>query len=126
MISDKTIEDAKSKTLYSYDSYHEHNDCIRTAYEWLDAQIKTKNPTRQTRVLKQMIQTWARRYVSKADVEVAALMHPEIQGKYPHYNISARLTEPLMDRLNDMPNAFKHSYNEQHGKSDYTIQEQSE
>lgn len=43
MITDKQIELAKHKTNYNPDSpYHEHNDSIRIAYEWLDAQKKIK------------------------------------------------------------------------------------
>ena len=124
MLSDKEIEKSKKETKYSLpDRHHEHNDSIRIAYEWLDAQKKIKNPTNCTFALKHLIENWAGRYVSMSDVEVAAYMHPEIRGKYPHFNISARLTEPSVDRLKNVSEAFKHSYRDQHKSSNYKIHE---
>lgn len=41
MITDEEIESAKQKTAYTLDSHH--HDCIRIAYEWLDAQNKIKS-----------------------------------------------------------------------------------
>ena len=105
------------------DQHHEHNDCIRMAYEWLDAQIKIKNPTSKRFALKHIIEEWAGRYVSTSDVDVAAYMHPDIHGKYPNFNISARLTEPSTDRLKSIPEAFKHQYRERHNSSVYKIHE---
>lgn len=91
MLTDDAIESAKALTKYSTPGYklHEHNDCIRMAYEWLDAQKKTKSSTKQTNPLKHIIEKWSGRYVSQSDVEVAAFMHPEIHGTYPYFNISA-------------------------------------
>ncbi len=123
MISDKAIEIAKYKTTYSIEPYHQHNDCIRIAYEWLDAQKKTKKPTKISHALKHIIEKWAERYVSKSDVEVAARMHPDIHGIYPYFNISARLTKPSTDRLKDIPEAFTHFYKEQEGFTVYKIHE---
>lgn len=102
MLSASEISSAKKRTQYSHgnaDVLHEHDDCIRIAYEWLDAQTKTKGVTRTSYPLKHIIEKWAGRYVSQSDVEVAALMHPEIRGTYPHFNISTRLTLPSGVRL---------------------------
>jgi len=120
--SDDAIEKAKKITRLA-DPHYEHNDCIRIAYEWLDAQKKIKNPTTKRWTLKHLIEKWAGRYVSTSDVEVAANMHPNIHGKYPNFNISARLTEPSTDRLKNISEAFKHNYREQHDSSIYKIHE---
>lgn len=125
MQSDTEIESAKRKTKYSLDEpHHEHNDCIRIAYQWLDAQKKIKTPTTITYPLKHFIEKWAGRYVSATDVEVAAQMHPDIKGVYPHFNISGRLTEPSKERLTGISEAFKHSYRERYDSSVYKLHEQ--
>ncbi len=124
MLTDEEIEKAKLKTIYSLsDHHHEHHDCIRIAYEWLDAQKKINNPTRKTYALKHLIEDWAGRYVSTSDVDVAARMHPEIHGKYPHFNISARLTKPSTERLKGISEAFTHDYKEMHSDLNYSIHE---
>ena len=112
MLTDKQIEEAKQATVYSLgnDILHEHNDCIRMAYEWLDAQKKTKGRSTKTYALKHMIERWCGRYISTSDVDVAAHMHPEIHGKYPYFNISARLIRPSNDRLNGLSEAFTQGY----------------
>jgi hypothetical protein len=46
--------------------------------------------------------------VSTSDVEVAALMHPDIIGEYPYFNISARLVRPSQSRLEGIGEAGKH------------------
>ncbi|WP_456638531.1 hypothetical protein [Bradyrhizobium sp. USDA 10063] len=89
---------------------HEHDDCIRIAYEWLDAQTKTKGVMRDRRPLKHIIEDWGGRYVSQSDVEVAAELHPEIRGTYPHFNISARLVLPSDVRLATIPEARTQRY----------------
>jgi hypothetical protein len=120
MLSDDDIENAKRTVKYSHEvPLHENKDCIRMAYEWLDAQTKTQTETKTTNPLKHFIEKWAGRYVSTSDVEVAAHMHPDVKGVYPHFNISARLTEPSMERLKGISEAFKHSYREQHDQSVY-------
>ncbi|WP_025155096.1 hypothetical protein [Morganella morganii] len=60
MLTDKKIEQAKKTTRYSSrnDILHEHNDCIRIAYEWLDAQKKLKGPTTKTYALKGFQAQW--------------------------------------------------------------------
>jgi hypothetical protein len=42
MLTDQQIDAAKAATPYSpgESRLHEHRDCIRFAYEWLDAQTK--------------------------------------------------------------------------------------
>lgn len=107
MITDEEIRIAKSQTEYSVPGgpHHEHDDCIRIAYEWLDAQKKTQGINRKSRPLKHIIENWAGRYVSTSDVEVAAHIHPDIQGRYPHYNVSSRLVEPKSSRLSDIAEA---------------------
>ncbi|MBE3761812.1 hypothetical protein HJ205_22565 [Vibrio parahaemolyticus] len=120
MITDKEIELAKTETKYALDSQlHEHNDCVRIAYQWLDAQNKTKSIGRKGHALKHLIEAWAGRYVSNSDVCVAAQLHPEIHGSYPRFNISARLTEPSLDRLKDIPEAMTHHYRDNHKSSNY-------
>ena len=120
MLSDTKIENAKRTTKYSHEKpHHEHMDCIRMAYEWLDAQTKTQTETKTTNPLKHIIEKWAGRYVSTSDVEVAAQMHPDVKGVYPHFNISARLTEPSIERLKGIAEAFKQSYRDNHDQSVY-------
>lgn len=127
MLTDDEIENAKKETKRVKKTYikwcieqppfHEHNDCIRIAYEWLDAQKKIKTIPKNLRYssLKEVIEEWAGRYVSKFDVEVAATLHPDIKGEYPFYNFSQSfLTEPSRDRLDSINEAFTQSYNEHH------------
>ena len=110
MLSEEQIEYGRENVKYSLEEggHHEHDDCIRMAYEWLDAQKKTKQPTTTNYPIKHMIETWAGRYVSRTDVEVAAFLHQEIQGAYPQFNISSRLTKPSDSRLNNIAEAFLH------------------
>ena len=124
MLSDSEIENAKKETKYSHGQpHHEHNDCIRMACEWLDAQKKTKGHIRKSYDIKHLIEKWAGRYVSQSDVEVAASLHADIKGKYPYFNISSRLTEPSKNRLNNISEAFKHDYQKRHDPSTYTYHE---
>lgn len=99
MITKNQIKKAKAETKYQFPAYHLHDDCILVAYEWLDAQTKTKNVVKNSRALKHMIENWAGCYVSQSDTEVAAWLHPEIIGTYPRFNISARLVLPSDKRL---------------------------
>lgn len=125
MISDKDIVTAKHRTQYTLDSeHHEHNDCIRIAYQWLDAQKKLKRKTSTPNELKHLIEKWGGRYVSTSDVCVAAELHPEIHGVYPFFNISSRLTEPATERLIDISEAMKHgNYRESYDSTAYKIHE---
>lgn len=124
MISDSEIEAAKLRTKYSLNEpHHEHNDCIRIAYEWLDAQIKLKGTTKKVYPLKHIIENWAGRYVSQTDVDVAAGLHSEIKGTYPFFNISSRLTKPNSKRLEGNSQAFTQGYNERANDDPYSREE---
>ena len=108
-LTDEQIEHAKKRVKYSTEHvHHEHNDCIRIAYEWLDAQQHTARATKRWLALKHIIEKWGARYVSQSDVEVAAFMHPAIHGTYPNYNIRAKLTLPDEHRLDGIGEAGKH------------------
>lgn len=109
MITDTEIENAKSRVVYDLDAHHEHNDCIRIAYEWLDAQNKIKSCIKKSFALKHLIEDWGQRYISQSDVIVAAYLHPDIKGNYPHYNISTRLMLPCDSRLENIGEAGKHT-----------------
>lgn len=122
-LSKVQIERGKAASSYHLPPHHEHDDCIRMAYEWLDAQVKTKGRTTKTRDLKHIIEKWAGRYISTTDVVVAAQIHPNIHGTYPHFNISARLTEPSPVRLVGIGQAFKHDYRERFDPRTYDRQE---
>jgi len=124
LLSDAQIEDGKSKAKLQLEGHFEHNDCVRMAYEWLDAQVKTKNRRMTHNPIKHIIEKWSGRYVSTSDVEVAAWLHPNIIGTYPNYNISSRLTLPSIRRLSGIGEAGKHnpiggSYN----PSTYSVKE---
>jgi len=124
MISDEQIELAKSQTTYTDEIYHEHNDCIRITYQWLDAQKKIKRANPNFFDLKHLIERWGGRYVSSADVCVAAHLHPDIEGSYPEFNISsARLTEPSLERLNGVSEAMKHKDYYRYDSSVYKVKE---
>lgn len=66
----------------------------------------------------------AGRYISTTDVDVAAFLHPEIHGTYPHFNISARLVKPSDSRLANISEAFKHDYRKNFDPSIYSINEE--
>ena len=122
MITAKQIKEAKKKVRLQ-DSHHEHYDCILIAYEWLDAQKKTKKPRNIPHELKDLIERWAGRYVSLGDIEVAACLHPSVTGNYPFYNISSQLTEPSINRLKNIGEALTQGQNEEHQAKDYRFHE---
>ena len=126
MITDEQIECGKKEVSYSLreDPVHEHHDCVRIAYAWFDAQTKLGNSTKRTPSLKHKIEKWAGRYVSTADVELAAYLHPEIHGTYPRFNISTRLTLPSDSRLNGISEAFTQEYRCRFDASIYSAHEQ--
>ena len=126
MITDRQIEDAKLTTKFAHEEpKHEHNDCIRIAYEWLDAQIKTKNVTTKALPLKHIIEKWGGRYVSQSDVEVAATLHPDIFGDYPYYNINGNLTAPSDRRLEGISEAYTQQQRNYYDSSTYKFKENS-
>jgi nucleoside-diphosphate-sugar epimerase len=123
MLSAEMIAQAKREHTYTTSTIsHEHDDCIRIAYAWLDAQVKLKNPVSRYVTTKHHIERWAGRYVSQNDVEIAALLHPAIKGTYPNFNLSRRLVLPHLSRLdgiqqaNTMPN-----YRESFRRDEYKI-----
>lgn len=109
MLTAEQIAQAKREHTYASaeSEVHEHDDCIRMAYAWLDAQTKLKNvaPSRYLPT-KHLIEHWAGRYVTEADVEVAARLHPEIRGKYPTFNLSKRVVVPSFSRLEGISQAM--------------------
>jgi hypothetical protein len=103
---------------------HEHDDCIRIAYEWLDAQQVIRSRMSRPKQIKHLIERWAGRYVLEADVIVAATLHPKISGEYPYFNLSSRLTEPSVDRLRGIGEAFtQQNYRDMHSSVEYTRSE---
>ena len=122
MITAKQIKEAKKKARLR-DPHHEHYDCILIAYEWLDAQKKTKKHRNVPHELKHLIERWAGRYVSQSDIEIAAYIHPSITGNYPFYNISSKLTEPSTNRLKNIGEAFTQGQREEHQAKDYRFHE---
>jgi len=108
ILTDEQIETAKKQTKYTDQPYHEHPDCIRIAYEWLDAQTNIKDEIPVFVSLKGIIRRWGGRYVSQTDVDVAAQLHPRIKGEYPYFNIDARLIRPDRSRLEGIDEAGKH------------------
>jgi len=125
LLTTDQIQRAKLHTKYSDgDVSHEHDDCIRIAYEWLAAQKRTKSVTKEVFALKHLVEAWAGRYVSQSDVEVAAHLHEDLIGLYPRYNISSRLTLPAADRLEGIQQANKHaSYTSGFREEDYSQRE---
>lgn len=108
-LTQERIAEAKKIAAYdSNDKHHEHDDCIRIAYEWLDAQRKIKGSSSRFYQVKHLIENWGGRYVSTADVIVAGELHPDIHGSYPNFNLSANLTEPSDKRLVRIDESFRH------------------
>ncbi|WP_426029706.1 hypothetical protein [Caulobacter sp. DWP3-1-3b2] len=124
MLTDDEIKKAIAARPFKRDANHEHPDCVRIAYAWLDAQKKTRGPTRRSLDLKHIIENWALRYVSESDVQVAAAMHPDITGQYPYFNISSRLTKPSHLRLESIGEAGKHTTYGSRYTDVYALQEE--
>jgi hypothetical protein len=125
MLTSQQIEAAKKRTQYKHkcEIHHEHDDCIRIAYEWLDAQTTTKRPTRTARPLKHIIERWGGRYISQSDVEVAVELHPTIRGEYPFFNISSRLVRPSDKRFEGIKEAKTQNYSIQKSDDTYASSE---
>lgn len=124
MITAEQIAKAKRTTKYTPGEYphHEHDDCIRIAYQWLEAQERTKGPQRRRHPIKHMIEQWAGRYVSQSDVEVAAHLLG-IVGTYPNFNISSRFIEPDLKRLDGIGEANTQSQRQSHNPKSYSRRE---
>jgi hypothetical protein len=124
LTSDEIAQGKRATARLREERLHEHDDCIRIAYEWLDAQVKLKRPRMKARALKHIIENWAGRYVSQSDVEVAAYLHPDIIGEYPYYNLSARFIEPRRSRLDGIEEAGRQpNYNRGRMKGTYSAME---
>ncbi len=105
------IAEAKKRVRYQHANVlHEHDDSVRIAYQWLDAQITTKRKLRLACPLKEIIEIWGGRYVASFDVEVAAEMHPRIRGTYLQFNIRSRFTLPSDRRLTNITEARTQDY----------------
>ena len=124
MLTDQEIQRAINTVSIGPNNLHEHPDCVRIAYAWLDAQKKIQSACRQSYPLKHYIEKWAGRYVSESDVKVAAYLHPEVKGKYPNYNISSNLIEPQRSRLFGISEAMTQlNYHESHDPKKYKYHE---
>ncbi|MCP3406218.1 hypothetical protein [Bradyrhizobium sp. CCGB01] len=111
MLTANEIADAKGRVRYQDSNVvHEHDDCVRIAYQWLDAQITTKSKLKRTHPLARFITVWGGRRIASADVEVAAELHHRIRGYYPHFNIRSRFTLPSDGRLADIAEARTQDY----------------
>lgn len=121
VLSDAQIDQAKAEVAElrkklvlgpKREVLHEHNDCIRIAYQWLDAQYEADGVLTfaypDPRPIKHLIEQWGGRYVSQSDVEVAAHLHPNKSGLYPEFNLKKHLIEPTLDRLKGIEEAFTH------------------
>lgn len=119
-LTNAEIAKAKARTDYSGEVSHEHNDCIRIAYEWLDAQKIVKVAKERDVALNEIITKWGGMPISQADVEVAAtLLHPRITGKYPSFNLSVRYMVPNDRRLEGIRKALKKDYRKHFRPEDY-------
>lgn len=83
-------------------------DMVRIAFEWLAPQRKTKQINLRAVVSKHTIERWGGRYVSPPAVNIAATLHPEIEGNYPYYNVSSHLIRPHTRRLSQIAEAGSH------------------
>jgi hypothetical protein len=124
-LTPEKIRAAKDRVHYEHrgEVLHEHDDCVRLAYEWLDAQKTIASRRRRYRPLKHIIEKWAGRYISQSDVEVAAYLHPRISGVYPEFNLSARLTLPSDRRLQGIGEALTQDYRDRLDTSTYALRE---
>jgi hypothetical protein len=113
--TDKQIAEVRQKHCPSFLSAS--CDKVRVAFAFLDAQ-KTVKVGKTPCALKHYVESWSGLHISKEDVEVAAILHPDIEGEYPYYNLSANLIMPCYQRLNGLKDAFKDSYPFRH--TDYT------
>jgi len=127
MLTEEQIAQAKAATRYSTgEAHHEHDDCIRIAYEWLDAQNTIISKPTHSYALKHLIEKWGGRYVSQSDVDVAAALHPKISGLYPRFNLSAKLVLPDIRRLDGLNEAFTQGYQDRMTFECYASREDGE
>jgi hypothetical protein len=99
MISSNEIERTIESAQINFGTEMPDENSIRAAYEWIDAQTKTKHLTNKNLGIRPFIKVWAGRHISELEVMVAGLLHPEIIGERVRFNISSRLTLPSTERL---------------------------
>lgn len=124
---DSVIDTAKNEVVYLYDDdiYHEHNDCIRIACEWVAAQNITQNRCTHIWGLKTLIECWGGRYVSGNDLEVAAHLLG-MPFKNGHIAISQRLVLPCQSRLKNIAKANTQVYKSVDVLREYKLYEKSD
>jgi hypothetical protein len=125
VLTAEQIREGKRRVRYEHvtEVLHEHDDCVRLAYEWLDAQKTIATPNKKYRPLKHIIEKWAGRYVSQSDVELAAFLHPRITGTYPNFNLSARLVLPSDRRFKGIGEALTQGYRDRMDVRTYALRE---
>lgn len=113
--TDEQITEARCKQCPSF--MKASPDKVRVAFAFLDAQ-KLVKVGKTPCALKHFVESWAGVHISKEDVEVAATLHPNIEGEYPYYNLASNLIMPCYQRLNGLQTPFKDGYRFRH--TDYT------
>jgi hypothetical protein len=114
MLTDKQIEEAKKRALYQQEygtprtTPDDHNDSVRIAYEWLDAQRKMKKASCWP--CKHIVEGWGKRHIPWFAVAVAAELHPKVFGAYPFLNIAKQLVLPSTKRLEGIGQAGRDHY----------------
>ena len=128
MITAQQVNKARLE-LKLLEQYHEHDDSVRIAYEWLDSQTITKFLTGEQGAkgekfnLKRLVSDWGGREIMQSDIAIAAYLHPEIKGDYPFYNISPQLIFPSAERLRGIGESFRHGFEEQYMIKNYRFYE---
>ena len=96
ILTHQKILDAKN-ALKLHKPQHEHDDCIRMAYEWLDAQKAIK--TKRSDDWKHLVEYWCGRSITTDDLKIAAHLHPKIERDGDALNIGKRMALPSFERL---------------------------
>ena len=110
VLSVEAIAFAKQRANYAaFVPVHHNDDCIRIAYAWLDAQIKSSSLSEVPVSQRGLIRSWGGALVMYGDIIVAAELHPEVFGIYPLLNLSNELTYPDPARLTTIVGANEHS-----------------
>ena len=122
MISNKEINIAKHKFDIQNKS-QSFNDRVKICYQWIDAQKPLKSEGIDIFGLKGYIENWAGYYIQPIHIKIAIQLHPEIKQINQSYNISPRLIEPSINRLNSISNAFSHCYRSLHNPNLYSKKE---
>jgi hypothetical protein len=72
---------------FTLDGFVPFTDCVRIAYQFLDAQKKIKNPTVSRVPIKSAMKDWSGFYVSGSAIDLAISLHPELVGDHLCLNI---------------------------------------